>query len=188
MLPVPGGDIPWQPTNSGLRRLYAVLFGLVCTQQMDQTCSRTVKYFITYHFYINMLCAGCGSHQCWTKASDTLESFFSKVAFEGDFRKKTCTCVMKTFAIFLLLKETFTIRTCSVLESFFRKLLSKENFLVCHYLKSNTGEQNLQYFTISVHFVNSVHNSQFCAKFCTCRIAEFWHPYLQQCSTSTASS
>ena len=35
---------------------------------------------------------------------------------------------MKTFAIFLLSKETFTIRTCSVLESFFRKLLSKATF------------------------------------------------------------
>jgi len=44
---------------------------------------------------------------------------------------------MKTFAIFLLSKETFTIRTCSILESFFCKLLSKENFLVCHYLKTH---------------------------------------------------
>ena len=32
---------------------------------------------------------------------------------------------MKTFAIFFLSKETFTIRTCSILDSFFRKLLSK---------------------------------------------------------------
>jgi len=59
------------------------------------------------------------------KGSDTLESFLSKVAFESDFRKKSCTCVMKTFAFFLLLKETFTIRTCSILASFFRKLLLK---------------------------------------------------------------
>jgi len=44
------------------------------------------------------------------KGSDTLESFLSKVAFESDFRKKSCTCAVKTFAIFLLLKETFTIR------------------------------------------------------------------------------
>jgi len=64
--------------------------------------------------------------QC--KASDTLESFLSKIVFESDFRKKTCTCVMKTFAIFVLSKETFTIRTCSILESFFRKLLSKAIF------------------------------------------------------------
>ena len=35
---------------------------------------------------------------------------------------------MKTFAIFLLSKETFTVRTCSVLASFFRKLLSKATF------------------------------------------------------------
>jgi len=46
---------------------------------------------------------------------------------------------MKTFAIFLLSKETFAIRTCSILESFFRKLLSKENFLVCHYLKAHSS-------------------------------------------------
>ena len=35
---------------------------------------------------------------------------------------------MKTFAIFLLSKENFMIRTCSVLASFFRKLLSKASF------------------------------------------------------------
>jgi len=35
---------------------------------------------------------------------------------------------MKIFAIFLLSKETFTIRTCSILESLFRKLLSKATF------------------------------------------------------------
>jgi len=35
---------------------------------------------------------------------------------------------MKTFAVFLLSKETFTIRTCPVPESFFRKLLSKATF------------------------------------------------------------
>ena len=43
----------------------------------------------------------------WTheiKGSVTLESFLSKVAFETDFRKKSCRCVMKTFAIFLLSK------------------------------------------------------------------------------------
>jgi len=63
-----------------------------------------------------------------TKGGDTLESFLLKVAFESDFRKKSCTCVMKTFAIFLLSKETFTIRTCPILASFFRKLLSKATF------------------------------------------------------------
>jgi len=35
---------------------------------------------------------------------------------------------VKTLAVFLLSKETFTIRTCSILESFFRKLLSKVTF------------------------------------------------------------
>jgi len=35
---------------------------------------------------------------------------------------------MKTFAVFLLSEETFTVRTCSVLESFFRKFLSKATF------------------------------------------------------------
>ena len=34
----------------------------------------------------------------------------------------------ENFAIFLLSKETFTIRTCSILEGFFRKLLSKATF------------------------------------------------------------
>ena len=86
----------------------------------------------------------CSYYRYLTKASDTLESFLSKVAFESDFRKKTCTCVMKTFAIFLHSKETFTIRTRSILESFFasyfRKRLSKENFLVCHYLKKMTPQ------------------------------------------------
>ena len=33
--------------------------------------------------------------------------------------------VVKTFSIFLLSTQTFAIRTCSVLASFFRKLLSK---------------------------------------------------------------
>jgi len=54
--------------------------------------------------------------------------FFSKVAFESHLRKKSCTCDMKTFTIFLLSKKTFTIRTFSILESFFRKLLSKATF------------------------------------------------------------
>jgi len=35
---------------------------------------------------------------------------------------------MKTFAVFLLSKETFRIRTYSVLESFSRKLVSKATF------------------------------------------------------------
>ena len=34
----------------------------------------------------------------------TLESFLSKVAVKSDFRKEPCTCVMKTFAAFLLSK------------------------------------------------------------------------------------
>jgi len=62
------------------------------------------------------------------KGSDAPESFLSKVAFESDFWKKYCTCVVKTFSIFLLSKETFRIRTCSILESYFRKLLSKATF------------------------------------------------------------
>ena len=55
---------------------------------------------------------------------------------------------MKTFAIFLLSKETFTIKTCSILESFFRKLLSKATFerklssvsltLVCELCEAST--------------------------------------------------
>jgi len=68
------------------------------------------------------------NEQSKPKGSDTLESFLWKVTFESDFTKKSCTCVMKTFAIFLLSKENFRIRACSILESFFRKLLSKATF------------------------------------------------------------
>jgi len=39
--------------------------------------------------------------------------------------------------------------------------------------KSNIAVQNLQNFTISVHFVNSARDGQFCAKFCVHRITEF---------------
>jgi len=46
------------------------------------------------------------------------ETVYIGHAVESDFRKKSCMCVMKTFAIFLLSKETFTIRTCSILEKF----------------------------------------------------------------------
>jgi len=76
------------------------------------------------------------------KDSDTLESLLSKVLFESDFRNKSCTCVMKTFAIFLLSKNKLS-RLEHVLflqvsfASYFRKRLSKENFLVCHYLKTH---------------------------------------------------
>ena len=72
------------------------------------------------------------------KGSDTSESFLSKVAFETDFRKKSCTCVTKTFAIFffrnklswlehvLFLQVSFAsffgpFHTEKLLESFFRK-------------------------------------------------------------------
>jgi len=46
---------------------------------------------------------------------------------------------MKALAIFLLSNETFRIRTHVLFSrvsftSYFRKRLSKENFLVCHYL------------------------------------------------------
>jgi len=40
----------------------------------------------------------------YRKGSDTLESFLSKLAFENDFRKKSCSCVMNTIAAFLLSK------------------------------------------------------------------------------------
>ena len=48
----------------------------------------------------------CTSHTARARRqdSDTLESFLSKVAFESDFRKKSCTHSTKTFAIFLLSK------------------------------------------------------------------------------------
>ena len=65
--------------------------------QCHQQCSIVQLSFITLMAHL--------------KGSDTLESFLSKVAFERDLRKKTCTCVMKTFAI----------RIFCVLESYFRK-------------------------------------------------------------------
>jgi len=56
-----------------------------------------------------------------TYGSDTLESFLSKVTFESNLRKK-----LSRIEHVLFLKVSFA--------SYFRKRLSKENFLACHYL------------------------------------------------------
>jgi len=107
-------------------------------------------------------------------ASDTLESFLSKVAFESDFRKKTCTCVMKTFAIFLLSKETFTIRTCSILESFFRELLSKATF------ERQLSSVSLPYVRRSAHSVSSVKLWRTCSwkASSSSSLLLLWSPYV----------
>jgi len=63
----------------------------------------------------------------------------------SDFRKKSCTCVMKTFAVFILSKDTFTIRTCSILASFFRKWLLKATF-----------EKKLSSVSLPLHNINIV--------------------------------
>jgi len=73
------------------------------------------------------------------KGNDTLESFVSKVAFKSDLRKKTYknrTCSNRE-SLFPKEKKLrkFSWHTCKIpFESHFRQLLSKENFLVCHYL------------------------------------------------------
>jgi len=67
------------------------------------------------------------------KGSDTLESFLSKVAFESDFRMKSCTCVMKTFAIFFFRNE----------------ILRLEHVLFCEFLSKVTFETNFRKKTFS---------------------------------------
>jgi len=42
----------------------------------------------------------------------------------------------------------------------------------------NVAEKICNILQFLCHFVNSAHYGQFCTKFCVCRIAEFWHPYL----------
>ena len=71
------------------------------------------------------------------KGSDTLESFLSKVAFESNLRKKLATCSNReSFFRKKKICESFhDTRARFFFESDFRKRLSKENFLVCHYLK-----------------------------------------------------
>ena len=39
-----------------------------------------------------------------TKGNDSLESFLSNITVQSDFRKESCVCVRKTFAIFLVSK------------------------------------------------------------------------------------
>jgi len=66
------------------------------------------------------------------KGSDTLESFLWKAAFESNLRKK-----LARMEHALIVKVYFKRRKIAYnisFESHFRKRLSKENFLVCHYL------------------------------------------------------
>ena len=74
-----------------------------------------------------------------TKGSDTPESFLSKVACGSNLRKKLSR-IEHVLIVKVLSKEEklrkFSWYTCKFsFESHFWKRLSKENFLVCHYLK-----------------------------------------------------
>ena len=65
--------------------------------------------------------------------------FFRKSLSKVTFKRNLARVSWELSQFVFFSKETFTIRTCSVLASFFCKLLSKatfskENFLVCHYL------------------------------------------------------
>jgi len=71
-----------------------------------------------------------------SKGSNTLESFFSKVAFESNLRKKLAriehVVIVKVYFERRKIAKVFMTH----IQDFFRKSLSKEDFLVCHYLKS----------------------------------------------------
>ena len=58
---------------------HQVFVPVVCCHHYDDVCAASRRY-------------------------DTLESFLSKVAVESDFQKESSTCVMNTFAFFLLSK------------------------------------------------------------------------------------
>jgi len=47
---------------------------------------------------------------------------------------------------------------------------------ICAKLKAILLKKICNILQFLCRFVNSVHNGQFCTKFCTRRIAEFWHP------------
>jgi len=63
------------------------------------------------------------------------------------------TFTPKCFAVFALAVAAISAELRAILQN---KICKTLQFLRC--------------------FANSVHNSQFCTKFCACRISEFWHP------------
>jgi len=74
----------------------------------------------------------CSPDNPHNSVSDTLESFLSKVAFKSDLWKK----LARTEHV-LIIKVYFERRKIAKVfmtqvQNFFRKSLSKENFLVCH--------------------------------------------------------
>jgi len=78
--------------------------------------------------------------------SDTLESFLSKAAFESNSQKK----LARTEHV-LIVKVSFERRKIAKVfmthvQDFFRKWLSKDNFLVCHYLMNNNVLDNTNIF------------------------------------------
>ena len=86
------------------------------------------------------------------KGSHTLESFLSKVAFESNLRK---TLARIEHVISKEEMWKFSWHTCKIsFESYFRKQLSKENFLMCHYLKSEVVNTNRKLVQIQPHRVS----------------------------------
>jgi len=81
-----------------------------------------------------------------SKGSDTLQSFLSKVGFDTDFRKKSCPCVMNTFAVFLLSKWTFTWKFSSKEEKLRKFSYSFTIFILCK------GSDTLESFFSKVAF------------------------------------
>ena len=69
-----------------------------------------------------------------SKGSDTLESFF----FESRFRKKLARIEHARIEHVLIVKVSFERKNSESFHDtharYFRKRLSKENFLACHYL------------------------------------------------------
>jgi len=111
-----------------------------------------------------------------SKGSDTPESFLSKVAFESNLRKK----LSRTEHV-LVVKVSFERRkTVKVfmthVQVFFRKSLSKENFLVCHYLYSYKNQKTEKISWISQEAIDISH------EFCVAAKVKYGHDvhyYLQ---------
>jgi len=64
----------------------------------------------------------------FTKGNDTLESFLSELAVESNVRKKPCTCVIKTFAVFFFRNKLSRLEHVLFLQVFFGKSLSTASF------------------------------------------------------------
>jgi len=104
------------------------------TRQLYCTTSVNVNIKFTSHS-----CGYClqskavNNKKTSSKGSDTLESFLSKVAFESNLWKKLSriehVLIVKVYSERRKIAKVFMTHG----QDFFRKSLSKENFLVCHY-------------------------------------------------------